>query len=228
MVERLPYTQNVVSSNLAGPTISMNADTFKIHTIFPTAVVTTDNVQFPVEDHKTILNSKFSVNSKNGPFHVSENKYILDTVPTLKEWIQCQIDRYSKDVLGSSKLKFTQSWAIRHSNEPQRIYSHSHGNSVISGSYYVDASAESEALTFLKDTSHNSPYLEYQKDFDNKPWLWTEIKFRAYTGRLILFPSHLTHGVLGNQVVNQQRCVLAFNTWFADPIGSKEDLTYLD
>ena len=228
MVERLPYTQNVVSSNLAGPTITMNADTFKIHTIFPTAVATTDNSQFPVKEHKIIINSEFSVDPKHGYFHVSTNKYILDTVPILKKWIQDQVDRYSKDVLGSSKLKFTQSWAIRHNNEPQRIYAHSHGNSVISGSYYIDASDESEALTFLKDTSHNGTYLEYEKDFDDKPWLWTETKFRAYTGRLILFPSHLMHGVLGNHIINQQRCVLAFNTWFADPIGSKEALTYLD
>ena len=227
MVERLPYTQNVVSSNLAGPTTSMNTE-FKIHTIFPIAVATTDNLQFPVEEHNTILNSEFSIDTKNGPFYVSDNKYILDTVPLLKKWIQDQVDIYSRDVLGSDKLKFTQSWAIKHQNEPQRIFTHSHANSIISGSYYIDAPDGSEALTFVKSNYRNGPYLEYKKNSDNKPWLWDQIKYRAYTGRLILFPSNLLHGVLGNEANDHRRCVLAFNTWFANPIGSKEELTYLD
>jgi uncharacterized protein (TIGR02466 family) len=206
----------------------MNADTFKIHTIFPTAVATTDNLQFPVEEHNTILNSKFSIVPQNGPFYVSNNKYILDTVPLLKKWIQDQVDIYSRDVLGSDKLKFTQSWAIKHQNEPQRIFTHSHANSIVSGSYYIDAPDGSEALTLVKMNYPNGPYLEYKKNSDNKPWLWDQIKYRAYTGRLILFPSNLLHGVLGNEVTDQRRCVLAFNTWFANPIGSKEELTYLD
>jgi uncharacterized protein (TIGR02466 family) len=203
-------------------------DTFKSHIIFPTMVATVDNLSIPNEDHEKILNSEFKV-TRYGNFPTTENKFILDTVPTLKSWIQVQINRYASEIMGTSTLRITQSWAIKHENQPQSIYTHTHANSIISGSYYIDAPENTEPLTLMRPVMHgNSPQIEWEKDWEGRPWLYDQIKYSAYTGRLIMFPSNVPHGVLGQQSTNQRRCVLAFNTWFADPIGSKESLTYLD
>ena len=203
-------------------------DTFKTHMLFPTVVASVDNLIIPKQDHETILNSEFEITTK-GNFPTSKNKYILDTVPSLKKWIQNQINRYSEEVMGSIvQLKFTQSWAIKHENMPQNIFTHSHANSIVSGSYYIDAPSGSEPLTIHKYQHLGGPLIKYEKNFQGKPWLYDEMKFGAYTGRLILFPSNLLHCVMGYQQMNQRRCVLAFNTWFAGPIGTEEGLTRLD
>jgi uncharacterized protein (TIGR02466 family) len=205
------------------------ADTFKSHLIFPTVVATADNQIIPRDEHEIILNSEFIVNSQYGAFPTSKNKYILDTVPTLKLWIQNQVNRYATEIMGSGKLRFTQSWAIKHENQPHHIYTHTHSNSIISGSYYIDAPKGCEPLTLMKPFAGVSgPIIEYEKNFHDKPWLYEQMKYRAYTGRLILFPSNLSHGVLGQQTTTKRRCVLAFNTWFTDPIGTEEALTYLE
>ena len=202
---------------------------FKTHMLFPTVVATVDNPKIPKQDHETVLNSEFVVNSKYGNFPTSKNKNILDTVPTLKAWIQSQLDKYATEVMGANKLRFTQSWAIKHEDIPQHIFAHSHANSIISGSYYIDATTDSEALTFIRPNKVGvGPMIEYEKNFQSKPWLYDEMKFGAYTGRLILFPSNIPHGVMGYEVKNQRRCVLAFNTWFEGPIGNEDGLTLLD
>jgi hypothetical protein len=195
--------------------------------LFPTVVATVDNPAIPKKDHETILNSEFIVTSK-GNFPMSKDKYILDSVPTLKNWIQNQINRYATEVMGSGKLKFTQSWAIKHENMPQNIFTHTHANSIISGSYYIDAPNDSEPLAFNKPGSTSGTLIRYEKNYENKPWLNDRVGFASYTGRLILFPSHIEHSVLGYQTKTQRRCVLAFNTWFDGPIGTEEGLTLLE
>jgi uncharacterized protein (TIGR02466 family) len=202
-------------------------NSFKTHMLFPTVIATVDNPTIPKQDHETILNSEFILTSK-GNFPMSKNKYILDSVPTLKNWIQNQINRYATEVMGSGKLKFTQSWAIKHENMPQNIFTHTHANSIISGSYYIDAPNDSEPLSFNKPGSTNGTLIKYEKSFENKPWLYEQVGFASYTGRLILFPSHIEHSVMGFQTKTQRRCVLAFNTWFDGPIGTEEGLTLLE
>ena len=43
---------------------------------------------------------------------------------------------------------------------------------------------------------------------------------------LIIFPSHLTHGVPANQS-DEARISLSFNTWVKGNLGNKKHLTYL-
>ena len=211
--------------------IRLPEDTFKVSTIFPTVIATVDNQNIPEQEHVKVLQSEFVIDKKYGGFPTSKDKFILNELPQLKAWVQFQLNRYAKEALGCGKLKITQSWSIVHQDCPQTIYPHTHANSIVSGSYYIDAPSGSEGLTFQKHSNKNSakvgPYIEYQTDPTDKPWLLDWITYKAYTGRLILFPSHIMHGVLGNKVTSQRRCVLAFNSWFEEPIGSVEALTYL-
>lgn len=212
--------------------IKFPQDTFKTNMVFPTVIATVDNQNIPEEEHLKVINSEFVTNQAYGRFPTSSDKFILNTVPNIKSWIHLQLNRYAKEALGCDRLRITQSWAIKHENCPQAIYPHTHANSIVSGSYYIDAPTGSQGLTFQKTGSRNSsklgPYIDYTTDATDKPWLLDWITYKAYTGRLILFPSHIMHGVLGNELTKQRRCVLAFNTWFEEPIGSIEALTYLD
>lgn len=200
---------------------------FKTDFIFPTVIATVSNPMYPKDEHNIILNEEYSVNHSLGAFKVSNDRHIIDKVPKLKTWIQAQLDRYTTEVMGSDKLRFTQSWAIIHKDEPHSIYPHSHANSIISGSYYIEASEDTEPLTIMKSHHRSGTYIEYESSSNDKPWNWQQIKYATYTGRLILFPSQMMHGVVGRQINKNLRCVLAFSTWFENAIGSDEKLSSL-
>jgi uncharacterized protein (TIGR02466 family) len=198
----------------------------KIHKIFPTAVATVENSNIPKDEHDTLLNAKYHVLPNYGTFHITENKYILNTVPNLYKWIKEQIDNYTEEVLSTSqKLKITQSWCIKHKNEPQKIFPHQHANSIISGSYYVDAQKDSQSLKVYRPEMVTRPYLDWSEDLGDKEWNWPFAEFPVTTGKLILFPSQLLHSVSGIYPKKEQRCVLAFNTWFDGSFGVEDQLT---
>ena len=201
----------------------------KIHKIFPTAVATVENPEIPKDEHDALLNAKYHVLPNYGSFHITENKYVLNTVPKLQQWITEQINNYTKEVLATSqKLRITQSWCIKHKNEPQRIFPHAHANSIISGSYYIDAPPNTQGLKMYRPESATRPYLDWTEDLDDKEWNWPFAEFPAVTGKLILFPSQLLHAVAGVYSKREQRCVLAFNTWFNGSFGTEDQLTRVE
>ena len=202
-----------------------------IHFLFPTVVTTDYNPNIPQEEHDLLINSDYQKNLKYGFFNVTSDTYILNRVPKIKAWIQGCIDEYALKILATTeKLKFTQSWCIKHRNEPQRIYPHTHGNSIISGSYYIDAPDNTEGLRLQKGYHTSYPYvsLNHDRELGDKPWTWSHTDIPVTTGKLILFPSHLLHSVNGGESKDQQRCVLAFNTWFNGPWGDPEQLTRVE
>ena len=78
-----------------------------IELIFPTAIGIVDNDNF--EDHSTLLDLEYKVTeASHGQFEQSEDTYVLDNhVPNLRNWIQQQVDNYSKYALSThQKLKF--------------------------------------------------------------------------------------------------------------------------
>ena len=167
------------------PQSKAGLDTFKAHFLFPTVIATVENPNIPYDDHATILKQEYVVNPKHGPFRVSKEPNILKHVPTLYGWIQSQIDRYARDVMSADALKITQSWAIIHQNETQAIYEHTHSNSILSGSYYVDAPEGTEGLTFSKTHSYTKPFIDFERQDDSdKQWLWDKVTYKAFTGRL--------------------------------------------
>jgi uncharacterized protein (TIGR02466 family) len=202
-----------------------------IHFLFPTVVTTDINPDIPLAEHKLLINANYQKNLKYGSFKVSEDTYILNRVPALKAWIQERVNEYTLKIMGTTdKLKFTQSWCIKHNNEPQKIYPHTHGNSIISGSYYVDAPANTEGLRIQKQYHSTYSYVSpnIDRETNDKMWLWSHIDFPVSTGKLILFPSQMLHSVPGVKSKNQQRCVLAFNTWFDGSFGSEDQLTRVE
>ena len=86
---------------------------------------------------------------------------------------------------------------------------HFHGNSVVSGVYYLQASRENAPLIFEKTDINTAPYLAiapYEQTLYNA----NRMAFPAETGVCYLFPSNIKHGYdMPNRA--SDRISLAFN-----------------
>jgi uncharacterized protein (TIGR02466 family) len=199
-----------------------------VYFLFPKIVAVLDTEDTFSIENEILFNQKF-IQSPNENFRCSESTSVLDLVPNLKNWIFENTRRYAYEYLGiSQRLRFTQSWCVKHDiGETQSLRSHRHPNSIISGAYYVSATENSSELQISKDEpTGNYPYIVYEKEVD-RPWLQDSVSFSVKTGRLILFPSNTNHTVHNKAVANEGRCVLAFNTWFDEPIGNELKYTKL-
>lgn len=169
--------------------------------------------------HNCIQNESYNADN------VSDDKFILDKYPHLKKWILSEVNVYAKQALScTNELRITQSWSII-GNSSLQI--HQHPNSIISGAYYINADQYSSPLTFAKPYVQQLKWETDQDLLQSQDWNWDVVNFYPEIGKLILFPSYLGHGVVSN---NRQsnRCVLSFNTWFSNPMGSIDSLTFLD
>ena len=206
----------------------------EIKDIFPTPVgfgYNKDTVSM-IDEHQYLIDLPYEHHSEYNMV-ISKNKFILTSSPivNIQKFINAQLQEYAKKTLGTSQpLKITQSWCTKHENTLESTFPHTHQNSIISGVYYVNATKESEGLTFHKNTDYNDRYVTWQTDdklMKEHYWNWRWCKFPVETGLLILFPSQLKHSVEG-EYNNNLRCSLAFNTWFDGPIGNENDLSLLN
>jgi hypothetical protein len=199
-----------------------------IHEAFPTVIVEFDYDEFLDSERNELLNLEY----KSGLFTQSVNTYVLKFhAPKLNRWIMDRVEEYAKNVLATQeRIKITNSWLVKHTNEKQVMPRHAHANSIISGAFYVNAPEGTQGIQFHKDDVNSAPYIYWEKDrelADNNPWVHPHYYIPVNTGKLVLFPSQTMHSVAGKEV-KEERCVLSFNTWFTDPIGSHENLNYLE
>jgi hypothetical protein len=198
-----------------------------IHETFPTVIVEFDYNDFLESERNELLNVEY----KSGLFTQSVDTYILKNyAPNLYSWIKERINEYSQNVLATRQLlKITNSWLVKHTNEKQLMPRHAHANSIISGAFYVNAPQGTQGIQFHKDDINTSPYVYWEKDrklSESNPWVHPHYYIPVATGKLVLFPSQTMHSVAGKEI-KEERCVLSFNTWFVDPVGSHENLNYL-
>lgn len=103
--------------------------------------------------------------------------------------------------------------------------SHSHGNSYVSGVFYVNAPSDVEGgeIVFSNDNSYLSKYsIEPAANNDfNSPF-----QLKPQTNMLVLFPSTLVHSVNMWQGI-YPRISLSFNVFFKGIIGNHETRTFL-
>ncbi|MEX2500142.1 MAG: TIGR02466 family protein [Wenzhouxiangellaceae bacterium] len=86
---------------------------------------------------------------------------------------------------------------------------HFHGNSIISGVYYLQAERENAPLVFEKVEINTSPYLAVVPR-KNTPYNANRMAFPAESGVCYLFPSQIKHGYdMPNK--GAERISLAFN-----------------
>ena len=141
----------------------------------------------------------------------------------IRDFIEDAMLEYFKtvhDPKGDVALYVTQSWA-NYTEPGQYHHKHAHPNSFVSGVFYIQTNPN-DKIFFYRDgySQIKFPPAEWNS-WNSESW-W----FEAITGRLILFPSSLTHmvpTVEGEDV----RVSLSFNTFPAGTVGEEMDLTGL-
>lgn len=132
-----------------------------------------------LEEHGLLTNGKSTFNYGRPILMHPELKSIY---LILKQYVRLYCLRY--DV---PKLKFINSW-FNISNPGNKLKAHDHGETGLSGAFYVSVGKNSVPLIF------------------------SDIQIKPYPGLLIIFPSNMTHYT---EEEKEQRIVISFNTDYA-------------
>jgi len=124
----------------------------------------------------------------------------------------------------------TNSWCTQHL-KGDSSHRHNHSNSLISGVCYVDCDEDSGEFRFFKDPTWMNLWPS-AVDLDCSQFNDINSKYWAITprvGDIILFPSHLAHGVSPSRSDQPRHCI-AFNLFARGSIGvgSDPEITRLD
>ena len=162
----------------------------------------------------------------------SDNDYILDdeNLIDLKKFCLESVQEYISDVLGiRDEIEIQQSW-INVNKPGQNHPEHYHGNSFISGVFYLSSDQEEGSPITFKSELHKSNFsiLTVPEDPFTKyyPSVAASFNYPSIPGELILFSSTTTHLVPTNKS-DEVRVSLSFNTYPKIPFGSKVGLTYV-
>jgi uncharacterized protein (TIGR02466 family) len=155
----------------------------------------------------------------------SKDNFVLknSTMTPLRSWMEDCLGQYFKATVNPKhdvNLRITQSW-VNYSEPGQYHHKHAHPNSFVSGVFYVQTN-DTDKIYFYKDGFQQIKFPPQEWNSWNSESWW----FEALTGRLILFPSSLTHmvpTVEGDDV----RISLSFNTFPVGVVGEEMDLTGL-
>ena len=161
----------------------------------------------------------------------SKNDYILDEneLIGLKKFCLESVAEYLDDVCGyKEQVEIQQSW-VNLSSPGQQHQEHYHGNSFISGVFYIASDEIKGAPLVFKSELHKSnfsvmPIPENPNIF--RPCLASQVMYPSIPGTLLLFSSTITHLVPVNNST-KPRVSLSFNTYPKLPFGDKRGLTYV-
>lgn len=201
--------------------------TLRIENLFPTPIML-DNLlrNFSEQELDYLKNLKIIENVNN---RRSAENYILDVseMSHLKEFVQTMINLYFKEIYKSSndvEIYLTQSW-LNISTVGEQHHSHHHPNSFISGTLYISADKEIDAITFSRTDSLPLKIIPTEYNHYNSPTWY----YNVGVGDLILFPSTLHHYVtpIKESMHRQERISISFNTFLKGTLGSEYLLSEL-
>lgn len=200
----------------------MDQVNYTVHKLFPTPVyrskVSVDTLTY----HKLTSGFEWEVPNNYGNDIIThketKERHILDLpqFAGLKKQVQNHVNKFAFDVLACQKnisWQITTSWV----NEVVKGgYSamHTHANSLISGTLYLNVDERSGGLAFHKEPSYKPLWHDTIRiDFDQITDFTTEASvFLPAQNDILLFPSILAHSVLINES-DIVRYSLAFNVF---------------
>lgn len=196
-----------------------------IFNLFPTALGLYEiGRDFTEKEMKFIKGQETRGNMGNT---TSVNNNILDSkeLKDVRKFVENSVTEYFKAVYApkqNTKLRITQSWC-NYTDPGQFHHKHAHPNSYISGVLYPQANKDTDKIYFYKDgwQQLKTPTEDFNH-YNSESW-WME----AYTGRMFIFPSNLTHMVETVQGTDT-RISLSFNTFPVGNFGDASSLTGLD
>lgn len=168
----------------------------------------------------------------NGNGDISCNDYILDTpeLSFLKQKIIDELFFYTQGILNikcNATFYMTNSWVVKH-HPGDFGASHFHGNSLISGVYYINTNENTGRIVFEKTSNYPnlfSPVVDIEFDiwniFNSSKWA-----HQPKNGQLFLFPSITYHSIEKNNS-NEIRYSLAFNFFVRGVFGKHSSILEL-
>ncbi|MEL6568780.1 MAG: TIGR02466 family protein [Pseudomonadota bacterium] len=159
---------------------------------------------------------------------ISEDLYIFKhpELANLATAVQDALDIYARDVMGiDQRIIVTQSWGLM--NPPGiGMHSHSHSNSIISGSVYYDELPEPVSRVFFdRRTMYQQieliPVAE-RRNLYNSP----TNSVTPRQGEVLMFPSDINHQIEANGSDAPRRAI-AFNSFVKGTIGDYRDVSQL-
>jgi len=191
----------------------------RVDFIFPMPVYQIDDYFINETKQSKLVEECYKNPNKNHYGNVtSEDRYILnkDYMAEEKQYFSKQINIFAHDVLlikPTLNFNITQSWLNINETDTSH-HMHYHTNSFISGVYYL---TDGPPIVFYK---RNETMQNFDFDFKEMNGLNThQVELEIKKGRLILFPSVLTHEVKRN-LNNEARISLSFNTFFKGTLHS--------
>jgi len=196
---------------------------FKVHELWPTPIYE-NSIDVRYEWLEKVKNIDYeNMQTENGI--ISKNRYILDEIPDLKKEILDHCKKFTKLYMyATDKVDFylQNSWIVKHKKDHWGQI-HYHGNSILSGVYYLKTPPNSGNINFHKNCLHMNifpPSIRMEYDTVNY------FNVDQYTlipkeGKIVLFPSHLQHSVdINKSDIDRYSC--AFNFYLKGRLGKQE------
>lgn len=190
--------------------------------LFPIPFYKTNLGYIPQDISDAIMNLEYERTPGDNNYY-SVNKYVLEIseLKVLKNHLMTHVNFFVYDVLdvkSNMQFRIENSWVNKH-HKGDASPEHYHGNSLISGVFYLATNEESGSLILYKDKTHYNLWTETVRvDFNwqdrgkttSNFFNTSSIEYRPQSNDLILFPSLLNHEVTKN---NSEfiRYSLAFN-----------------
>ena len=197
-----------------------------VHELFPEPVYFSRLERVLTKKELRTINKYKEKAYKNHGNLTSLDKYVLENkaLENLKKDLNKEVINYFNEVVCTSNSiipYITQSW-INYTEVNQFHHLHSHGNSYVSGVFYIAANQEVDTIRFDKRSS-SEIILEVLKYniFNSNGWIRP-----VQTGDVLLFPSSLLHQVKPKKGMNT-RISLSFNVFIKGKIGNNKGLTEL-
>lgn len=204
---------------ISGQVTALSHFDMNIHNLFPLPVAFFNR---SVTDEEVVFVKGLATRPNMGNT-TSTNNFVLKSMTPLRSWIEDCVSDYFKATTAPKhdvNLKITQSW-VNFSEYGQYHHKHAHPNSFVSGVYYLQTNPD-DRIYFYKDQYQQIKFpTDNWNAYNSESW-W----FEAEVGKLILFPSSLTHMVPTVQG-NVTRISLSFNTFPVGMVGEEMDLTGL-
>lgn len=196
-----------------------------LHNIFPTTVGIVDfDREFTKKELEVCTKMERRSNEGN---QTSTNYRVLELkeLKKLKEFILTSVNDYFDKIYCptvKSELCVTQSW-LNYTSKGQFHHKHAHPNSFISGVFYINADIKQDRIYFYREIYRQlRPSDPREWNIYNSDSWW----FETGTGKLMLFPSSLTH-MVPRVEHDDTRISLSFNTIFKGQFGDTNSLTEL-
>ncbi len=204
----------------------MAAASFDIQPLFATPIVRADLSAAITEDQ--IAHVKGLKMVRNRDNLISEDLYIFrhPELQGIAQGVAAALEKYARDVMGIAQdLVVTQSWGLM--NPPGiGMHSHSHSNSMVSGSLYYCALPEPVSRVFF---DRNTMYqrIELLPEAGRRNIFNTNVNvIEPRQNELLMFPSEINHMIEANGS-DEPRCAIAFNAFIKGTIGDYRDVSQL-